>query len=293
MSHLGAADDQPVHQETPGLFKVEEYPKIPLAYHSPPGNVPPPLESLHSSYMPIALLQLPEARAQEPPVARRRYTGCRATGKQDKLGNSTAQTDSLLSSLSKLLERVVDGRVLAHIPSHRLLRDEQFGFRFTKSFEYNLTVIAVLDIEKAFDRVYHPGLLYKRHVYNFLPYFFRLISSNLISRKFHFSLDGEDSIACQVTNSRTSPMNIDRAIRLVQAALDDIEPWLTKWRTKPHAAKMEALKGDSSTERGHPATKLQFCGQQLQYSDMVKYLVVIMDRNLIHLQYTSGQLLVS
>ncbi|KAJ8885137.1 hypothetical protein PR048_011333 [Dryococelus australis] len=69
-----------------------------------------------------------------------------------------------------------------------------------------------------------------------------------------------------------SSMNSVRAMGLVQAALNGIEPWLAKWRIKLNTAKTEAIVFNTKIQ--DPPTKLQFCGQQIECSHKVKYLGV-------------------
>ncbi len=84
---------------------------------------------------------------------------------------------SLLSSISKLFEKVILNRMMAHINENSILANEQFGFRHghsttqqllrvtnlirsNKSEDYS-TGLAFLDIKKAFDSVWHEGLIVK------------------------------------------------------------------------------------------------------------------------------------
>jgi hypothetical protein len=85
---------------------------------------------------------------------------------------------TLLSSVSKLLERVVLKFLLDAVG--RKIRHEQFAFRSNHSTSLQLvnvidhlclkannkekTAAVFLDVEKAFDRVWHDGLLHKLHV---------------------------------------------------------------------------------------------------------------------------------
>ncbi|CAG9136156.1 unnamed protein product [Plutella xylostella] len=96
------------------------------------------------------------------------------SGKDACLGTSYRPI-SLLSSLSKLFESVIYKRLIA--TTHHLLRNEQFGFRKSHSTTQQLARVAehvahhlnlgqstgmfLLDIEKAFDTVWHDGLLHK------------------------------------------------------------------------------------------------------------------------------------
>jgi retron-type reverse transcriptase len=53
------------------------------------------------------------------------------------------------------------------------------------------TAEVFLDIEKAFDTTWHPGLLYKLSVLEFPTSLIKLISSFLSQRKFGVSVEGE------------------------------------------------------------------------------------------------------
>ena len=84
---------------------------------------------------------------------------------------------SLLSCISKVLERIVTDRLTFSLETRLQLSDQQFGFRRTRSTEWALwnfvhaasltmkarrkTVLLSLDIQSAYDRVWHAGLLKK------------------------------------------------------------------------------------------------------------------------------------
>jgi hypothetical protein len=64
----------------------------------------------------------------------------------------------------------------------------------TLNFNNKLSTAAVfLDIEKAFNTTWHPGLLYKLIELNFSVNIVKLIGSFLSNRKFKVSLEGEMS----------------------------------------------------------------------------------------------------
>jgi hypothetical protein len=84
---------------------------------------------------------------------------------------------SLLSSISKVLERIILKRLLAHVNENNNIPEKQHGFKSGKSTTHQLfrivnyirkkfkinhqsTGMVILDVEKAFDRVWHSGLLY-------------------------------------------------------------------------------------------------------------------------------------
>ena len=84
---------------------------------------------------------------------------------------------SLLCSLSKVFERIIQFRLLNHIETKQCLPNIQFGFRQFHSTNHQVKRLAqtikvninnkrsigvvLLDVEKAFDCVWHEGLLFK------------------------------------------------------------------------------------------------------------------------------------
>ena len=84
---------------------------------------------------------------------------------------------SLISSIMKLFERVIEQRLRSHLEDIGFINKHQSGFRRAKSTDDHLfrlsqsimesfnrgehVVAAFLDIEKAFDNVWHNGLRYK------------------------------------------------------------------------------------------------------------------------------------
>ena len=100
--------------------------------------------------------------------------------------------DSLLSVVSKVFEKLLNNRIVDHLEKCGHFSDFQYGFRSSRSTAFLLTVVSdriarafnrsgatravALDIPKAFDRVWHAGLLHKLKPWNFRsdiwPYFF-------------------------------------------------------------------------------------------------------------------------
>ena len=99
--------------------------------------------------------------------------------KPDKLPSLTTsyRPISLISSIVKLFERVIEQRLSSHLENIGFLSKHQSGFRRTKSTDDHPirlsqsimeglnrgehVVAAFLDVEKAFDNVWHNGLRYK------------------------------------------------------------------------------------------------------------------------------------
>ena len=88
---------------------------------------------------------------------------------------------SLLSVVSKVFEKLVNKRIVDHLEKCGLFSDFQYGFRSSRSTVDLLTVVSdriarafnrlwatravALDISKAFDKVWHAGLLHKLKSY--------------------------------------------------------------------------------------------------------------------------------
>ena len=105
---------------------------------------------------------------------------------------------SLLSVVSKVFEKLVNNRIVGHLEKCGLFYDFQYGFRSSRLTADFLTVVSdriarafnrsgatravALDISKAFDRVWHAGLLHKLKCYGISGQIFGLISSFLTNR---------------------------------------------------------------------------------------------------------------
>ena len=116
---------------------------------------------------------------------------------------------SLLSVVSKVFEKLLNNRIVDHLEKCGLFSDFQYGFRSSRSTADLLTVLSdriarafkrsgttravSLDISKAFDRVWHAGLLHKLKSYGISGQIFGLISSFLSNRWLWVVLDGKSS----------------------------------------------------------------------------------------------------
>ena len=104
---------------------------------------------------------------------------------------------SLLSVVSKVFEKLVNNGIVDHLGKCGLFCDFQYGFRSSRSsadllivvfdriaraFNRSVAIRAVaLDISKAFNRVWHAGLLRKPRSWGNSSQMFGLISSFLSS----------------------------------------------------------------------------------------------------------------
>ena len=116
---------------------------------------------------------------------------------------------SLLFVVSKVFEKLVNNRIVDHLEKCGLFSDFQYGFRSSRSTADLLTVVSdriarafnrsgatralALDISKAFDRVWHAGLLHKLRSYGISGQIFGVISSFLSNRQLRVVLDGKSS----------------------------------------------------------------------------------------------------
>jgi hypothetical protein len=114
-----------------------------------------------------------------------------------------------LSTTGKLFEKVILKIVQRHIEERGLLNATQFIFRarhsmtlhcmrftdhVTLNFNNHMSMAAVLlDIKKAFDTIWHLGLLYKLSKLKFSVSLIKLIGSFLSQRKFRASIEGQMS----------------------------------------------------------------------------------------------------
>jgi hypothetical protein len=113
---------------------------------------------------------------------------------------------SLLSCVSKVLERLILERINNFLESNNIIQDEQFGFRkklsanhqvlritehITRGFlEKKSTAAVFLDVAQAFDRVWHEGLLSKLINIKMPLYLTRLVASYLNRRSFRVHHQG-------------------------------------------------------------------------------------------------------
>ena len=239
---------------------------------------------------------------------------------------------SLLNSLAKVLERLVARRIIGEMKEKGFLPAcqsaflnkhsvEDHSFRIAQLASMGLiegedTILVCLDVEGAFDRVWHQALLYKMYIRNLPPVAlawmasfldgrtFRVRIGNSLSKSFPisggvpqgsplspilyvlFTADLVDEIPANVTKglfaddiALAKRHNDQReAIRLLNIALARVAAWFNRWRLKINATKSQALR--ISKKINPPPLPLQIAGQVIQWFDCIKYLGVWFDRYL-------------
>lgn len=247
---------------------------------------------------------------------------------------------SLLSSLSKCFEKIIKNKLEAHIFTSSILPPEQFGFRahhntvhqvhrITNHIKNNFalgnsTGMVLLDVEKAFDTVWHNGLLHKLMRYNFPTYLIKLIQSFLSRRTFKVSVNNwmsndhligagvpQGSVLAPILyniytsdfprlnncefamfaddtciyTSDVSGFNIETQL---QSALNTIQTYFTNWKIKINASKTQAVFFTRKRKVCFlPSNRLIINRVQTEWKSSAKYLGVHLDKTLtfgLHIQ---------
>jgi hypothetical protein len=185
----------------------------------------------------------------------------------------------------------------------------------TMNFNNNISTAAVfLDIEKAFDTTWHPGLLYKISKLQFPTNLTKLINSFLTNRKFRVSVEGEFSTPREIQagvpqgsvlaptlyslyindTSRTPGIHLalfaddtyiyatDRkenyVFRKLQRGLNAMEEWSEQWNIKINEDKTRAVYFSKKLRRVEAYLTLR--GRTITFVNDVKYLGVTFDRRI-------------
>lgn len=249
---------------------------------------------------------------------------------KDKKSPENYRPISLLCSLGKIVERVIHKRLSKFIGDSGLIPDEQFGFRREHSTTHQLhrvtefvttsltwkyyTGIVFLDVAKAFDTVWHEGLLYKLISAGVPISMVQLLKSFISERSFRAKINSSFSTSRPLAagvpqGSVLSPLlfNIftadipksagttlaiyadDTAIlarsnsahlvtQYLQRTLHVLEEWLHLWRIVVNPEKSKAML--ITRRKTGPSGQLLLFGAQIPWQDEVKYLGVIFDKKL-------------
>ena len=122
---------------------------------------------------------------------------------------------SLLTSFSKVFEKVMHARILDFLETNKILYEDQYGFRPGRSCEHALltaqncllnslsnkqiSVLLLLDYSKAFDMVDHAILIRKLEHYGIRGRALSWMKSYLENRTQYVTIDGKNSSSKQLT----------------------------------------------------------------------------------------------
>lgn len=235
---------------------------------------------------------------------------------------------SLLPVTSKVFEKLFLKRLMPIINEQALIPSHQFGFRHKHStVEQIHRVVNVidqalqnkeycsatfLDVTQAFDKVWHPGLLFKLK-HNLPNTYFNIIKSYLCERYFQIKFKTSYSELCHVESGvpqgsvlgpilyvlYTADLPVipeitvatfaddtallsthqDPAVasNVLQIYLNDLTAWLNTWRVKVNEAKSAHITFTLNSNSCPPVTMNNVIVPQVQ---AVKYLGMFLDRRL-------------
>lgn len=251
---------------------------------------------------------------------------------------------SLLSSLSKILEKVILCRMNTHTDLKNILPSAQHGFRqfyststqlhrVTEKLRWNLrrkrtTGIVLFDIEKAFDRIWHSGLIFKMIRDQYPKYIVHIIASFLCQRKFHVSINAKTSTERHIpfgvpqgsvlspslyniyTSDIPSPPDCMTALYADDTALisalnrwqntnealsnaaHEFFTYYEKWKINLNSGKTQALLVTRRRTREVPQAPFQLNNDEIEWEHQAKYLGLIIDKTMTmkhHIDYVIGK----
>lgn len=261
-------------------------------------------------------------------------------GKDPKLADSYRPV-SLISSLSKIFERVILARVNKILNQTNLLPDFQFGFRPKHSTSHQVFRVTseiqkifkdkeslgflTLDIHKAFDSVWHYGLVYKLLLFRFPIYLVKLLLSFLTGRRFTVKVGSKQSSdrsipagvpqgsplspilfsiytsdiptapGCKlaafaddvgIISSSNDPSTIMSSL---ENQLDSLYQFYFRWKIKLNPSKTQAVFFTKKRcEAKLPSRDINFLGESIKWCNSLTYLGVVLDKKLTFKDHTDS-----
>lgn len=260
-------------------------------------------------------------------------------GKDPKLPTSYRPI-SILSLLDKVFEKVIHKRLVDFASQNNIINHQQFGFRKEHSTVHQIkrvtnfiecnkrnrksTGVIFLDIEKAFDTIWHDGLLYKLNTFNFPIYLQKIIRSFLMNRSFVVFVDGEFSgekpvpaglpqgsvLSPTLYSLYTSDVIVRRnqeaafyaddsafvcrgkvsnaIIKRMQESLTSSQKYFDRWKIKVNDSKTQAMIFPyNKSPKRLPTRFLYGSGGIIPIKDDIKYLGIVLDKKLKFKQHVN------
>ena len=241
---------------------------------------------------------------------------------------------SLLSVLSKVAEKVILHRLQKHDRKFRITPAFQFGFKpkhstvqqvarivthITTQFnKQKVTVMALLDVEKAFDKVWLEGITYKLIRANFPPILVKLVFSYLVNRNFRVKINNkfsaprpilagvpqgsclgpflfilylydfptfpktETALYADDTALYSSSFSAEVANKQIQIHLNILVPYWRLWKIQINHTKTETIVFTRKHTNNKVYTPLSLHGHTTRPNKSVKYLGVVLEPRLFY-----------
>lgn len=249
---------------------------------------------------------------------------------------------SLLSSISKILERIILKRITQHTEANEIIPEQQCGFRAKRSTTFQInnvlnnardnlnqqksTGMIFLDVEKAFDRVWHKGLLYKMIKLNFPIGITKMVESFLHERTFAVCIEGQFSDRANISyglpqgavlsptlyniytydiiEETTPEMTLfadDTAIYHSATKADDViealkskgkkvQAYMRKWKISINKEKTQGLYITRRRKKELPGESINIFNEDIKWSSNIKYLGMVIDKKISlkkHIDYVA------
>lgn len=251
---------------------------------------------------------------------------------KNKSSPSSYRPISLLSSLSKILEKILLTRTNEYLESLDILPHFQYGFRKGRSTTGQLarlvsdiktgfghrktTVTALFDVEKAFDRVWHAGLIWKMGRLGFPSHLIKIIAHYLANRSYRVSIDGSLSRRMPIpagvpqgsvlgpvlyniyisdiplldgveiaqfaddTAVYSTQKTAQEAVNKIQAYAKILVHWCDTWLITLNKGKTELAVFSKAYTRALITNPLQIDNETIPSQTSIKYLGIILDKRL-------------
>ena len=239
---------------------------------------------------------------------------------------------SLINSLSKIYEKILLKIMKSHITSHNIFIPQQAGFIEHTSTTHQLarltsfindgfntkkfTAAAFLDIERAFDRVWHAGLLSKLIKLDFPKHLILTVNSFLTNRSFNIKIlnsfsppgyikagvpqgsvisptlfnlyindipqDPQTQLYLYADDTAIASQSLfpSRAVRAVNRHLETLEAWFRLWNLKANPPKSQAIMFSRNRRSPKHLKFLTLAGSKIPWTKYVKYLGITLDKEL-------------